>query len=93
MLLKELQTLLLYWKFSEPGDDYIGRNLSGLYPFSADFGALPLHFTVPSEDPRMQEALNLCFEKLIEVETARTSDGNKLVKAIFSRGLASLIFH
>ena len=50
-------------------------------------------FTDPSDDPLIQEGLNLCFGKIIEVETARTSDGNTFVKTLHSWYLASLIFH
>ena len=33
--------LEVYWHFSEPGDQYLGRVLTGLDPNSANFGVLP----------------------------------------------------
>ena len=47
----------IYWKFEEAGDHYLGRILSGLDPYSADIGVLHPHFTVPYENPLMQELL------------------------------------
>ena len=49
------------WKFAESGYQYLGSILAGLYLFSADFGVIHTHFTVPSDDPLTKEGLNLCF--------------------------------
>ena len=83
----------IYWKFAEAGDHYLVRILAVLDPFSEKIGVLPTHFTVPSEKPLMQEGLNFCFGKIIEIETARTSDGNSFVVALLSRCISSFIFH
>ena len=82
-----------YWNFGEACDHYLGRILSILYPRSSDFGVLPLHFTVSSENTRVQGYFNFCLGKMVEVETARKSDGNTFVKALLSQCLESLIFH
>ena len=34
----------VYWNFSEPGDHYLGRILSGLDPTKPNFTTLPPHF-------------------------------------------------
>ena len=75
----------IYWKCAEAGDHYLGRILAVLDTCGADFGVLPPHFMVPSEDPLMQEGFNLCCGKIIGVETSRTSDGNLFFKALISR--------
>ena len=76
--------LYIYWKFSEAVNQQLGSILSVLDPCGADFGVLPLHFTVPSYDPLVQEVLDLYFGAIIEVETARKSDGNSFVKDLLS---------
>ena len=83
----------IYCKFTEACDHYIDYILSGLYTCSVDFGVLPTRFTVPSDNPRVQEALVFCFGKIIEVESARKSDENNCFKALLLWCLGSLIFH
>ena len=56
----------IYWKFAESGNHYLGHVLDGLYQCSAEFGVIPPNLTVPSDDQHAQEALNLCFEKMID---------------------------
>ena len=78
----------IYWKFSEACDYYLVRILSILDPCITYFGVLPPHSTIPSDDPRVEEALNLRFLKTIYIETERTSDRNTFFKNLLSRWLA-----
>ena len=51
----------IYWKFEEAGNHYIARILYGLDTCSVDIGVLHTHFIVLSDNPLMQEHMNLCF--------------------------------
>ena len=54
--------LHIYWKFVEAGDNYLVHILAGLDPCSADFGVPPPHFTVPYDDPHVQEYLDFFWK-------------------------------
>ena len=53
----------VYWHFSEPGDNYLGRVLAGLNALSPEFNVLPPHFDMesPLDDPYICEAMELMF--------------------------------
>ena len=58
----------IYFKFGDPGDQYLGRIMAGLDPNSELFGILPPHFKESEkwiEDPELKEAMNLCFGPFI----------------------------
>jgi hypothetical protein len=56
----------VYLQFADPGDQYLGRILAGLDPNTSDFALLPPHFTIPSTNQDIDEALVMCFGNLAE---------------------------
>jgi hypothetical protein len=60
------QVFDIYLQFADPGDQYLGRILAGLDPNSAEFASLPPHFTIPSTNRDVEEALEICFGDLTE---------------------------
>ena len=81
----------VYWHFSEPGDHYLGRILSGMDPSKANFGTLPPHFSVvdPLSDPDIKKAAEMVFGGLLNAYTGLPNDP----KPILIRSLACLVFH
>ena len=55
----------VYLGFADPGDQYLGRLLSGLLPNEASYDALLPHFTCGMENQYISEAMNLCFKGMI----------------------------
>ena len=93
MILQELQTLLLYLQYSIVVDGQLVQcqiYIGSFQKLAITTLVVPPHFTVPSDNPLVQEGLNFCFGIIIEVENARTIDGNSFVKALLSWCLSSL---
>ena len=60
------QVFDVYLQFADPGDQYLGRILAGLDPNTSEFASLPPHFTTPSTDTDVEDALKICFGDLAE---------------------------
>ena len=83
--------LEVYWHFSEPGDQYLGRILVGLDPTDANFGTLPPHFTVvdPQNHPDIKRAAEMMFGPIL----AAHKDEEYNPAPLLYRSLASVIHH
>ena len=56
----------VYLGFAEPGDQYLGRLLAGLYPNKGSFSCIPPHFTEDMENDDIKEAMELCFKGIMD---------------------------
>ena len=85
------KVLDVYWHFSEPGDHYLGRILSGLDPTKPEFDCLPPHFTVvdPMENCHVKKAMNLLYGPILVAHGGKQNDPT----ALLLRGLACIIHH
>ena len=83
--------LEVYWHFSEPGDQYLGRILCGLDPTSATFGTLPPHFTVldPTEHEDIKAAAEMMYGPILTAHKNEDYDPT----ALLYRCLASVVHH
>ena len=72
---------------SHLGDYYVGRSLSGLYPYSEEFNTLPPHFTVDMDNDYIMEAMNLCFDPIM------AKWGHLGIYNVLSLGPASMVYH
>jgi hypothetical protein len=79
----------IYLLFAEPGDNYLGRILSGLDPNSGDFAVLPPHFDLSPCHPYIKEALKMCFGNILNLY----EDTNGGLAGVFTMFLASIVFH
>ena len=69
MLIQELNLLVLYLQYSL-WQMYTWFSVGYILEDCRSCKSLPWsQFTDPSDDPLIQEGLNLCFGKIIEVET------------------------
>ena len=57
----------MYWHYAEPGDNFLGRLLSGLNALESTFNILPPHFksTAPLDDEYIREEMDLMYGKII----------------------------
>ena len=62
------KVLDVYWKFSEPGDAYLGRILVGLEPTTPLFATLPPHWkpSAPLLHHDIHTAMNLMYGKILD---------------------------
>ena len=83
--------LEVYWHFSEPGDQYLGRILVGLDPTDATFGILPPHFTMidPENNADVKRAATMMYGPIIEGHKDKEHDPS----ALLYRCLASVVHH
>ena len=81
------KVLQVYWHFSEPGDNYLGRILAGLDPSNSRFGILPPHFTLvdPMANSHIDCAMNILYGQLLRSYPE--------AKALLLRGLANIAYH
>jgi hypothetical protein len=85
------KVLDVYWHFSEPGDQYLGRILAGLEPNSAQFAVLPPYWKMvnPMASLPVAEAMQLLYGPILEKYTDTKNDPTGLLL----RCLASIIHH
>ena len=82
------KVLDLYWKWSALGDCYLGRCLSGLDPDGEEFGTLPPHFKEGMENKHINEAMELCFGRILG-----SWSGSSSIQGVLLLCLASIIHH
>lgn len=80
----------IYILFAKSGDQYCGRILAGLDPMSANFDALPPHFTKGIEDNDIKEVLKMNFKNIYKI--AEEDDRSNLM-GILLQCLASIVHH
>ena len=56
----------VYFLFAEPGDQYLGRCLTGLPQYDVNFSLLPSHFPCGIENDSVHEGLRLCFGNIMD---------------------------
>lgn len=83
------KVLELYWKWSQLGDAYLGRCLSGIDPDDDDrFPTLPPHFTEDAENEHIKEAMQLCFGSIIAAWSGKCA-----ITGVLMLFLASMVHH
>jgi hypothetical protein len=78
----------IYWRWSQQGDTYLGRLLSGLDPNDVEFGMLPPHFKEGRGNDHISEAVRLCFRPIINMWADKCTIESSLI--LF---LASMVWH
>lgn len=80
----------VYWHFSEPGDHYLGRILSGLDPSDPSFGTLPPHFVVlnPMQNIHIKQAMEILYSPMLQ-----TFHPHSNVISVLLRCLACIVYH
>ena len=83
--------LEVYWHFSEPSDQYLGRILSGLDHVDATFEILPPHYTMidPKNNIDAKRAVIMMHRLIIEGYKDKEHDPS----ALLYRYLASVVYH
>lgn len=81
------KVLEVYWRYSQLGDTYLGRCLAGLFPDKPQFGILPPHFTVGSDNPYVKEGMRACFGVILDNYGHCGCEGALLLF------LASIVYH
>ena len=59
----------VYWHFSEPRDQFLGRVLAGLDPNKAKFATMPPHFIMEGNlmnDEDVKEAMCVIYGPILE---------------------------
>ena len=77
----------VYWRYSKLGDTYLGRCLAGLFPNKPQFGILPPHFTVGSDNPYVKEGMRACFGEILD------NFGHSCCEGALLLFLASIVYH
>ena len=83
----------VYWHFSEPGDHFLGRVLSGLDPNKSEFATPPPHFMMEGnlmEDEDINAAMQMMYGPILEKykDNAEINPTGLLLMV-----LASVIYH
>jgi hypothetical protein len=81
----------VYWHFSEPGDQYLGRILAGLDPKKASFASLPPHWILanPLSNGRVALAMEMLYGQIM----TQYKDTPKDPTALLLRCLACIVYH
>lgn len=82
------KVLDIYWRWSQQGDTYLGRLLTGLDPNDVEFGLLPPHFKQGRENEHISEAMRLCFGPIIDMWAEKCTIESSLLLL-----LASMVWH
>ena len=83
----------VYWHFSEPGDHFLGRVLTGLDPNKSEFASPPPHFVMEGnllEDEDINAAMQMMYGPILEKykDNAEINPTGLLLMV-----LASVIYH
>lgn len=81
----------IYWQFSEPGDHYLGKILTGLDPKNASFGDLPPCWILnnPMDNEDASHAMSLSLSPILAKHDGSTFDPT----AILLRYATYIVYH
>ena len=78
-----------YFLFAEPGDQYLGRCLTGLPQNDVNFSLLPPHFPCGIENDSVHAGLRLCFGNIMDL----FQDCNAGLVGVLLLLLGSVVYH